>query len=129
MSPSEERKQEADHARTRTELALEALPEEKKALFVPIFGDVTQFYTVVYLVARNEHLTDLDKPDRYADRLQVIRAMKRRMEQWVDSLGLSGEEIIADITSDYLEDYVNYRERTFPITNEEFLSILRRISQ
>ena len=44
---------------TKIQETLAALPEEKKALFVPVFGDVDKFYTVVYLIARNEHVTDL----------------------------------------------------------------------
>lgn len=108
---------------------LAALPEEKKALFKPLFGSVERFYTVVYLVARNEHLTDIDKPNRYQDRLQVIRQVKGTIERLVDAFGLPGEEIVADITSDYLEDFVAYRERSFNITNDAFLSILRKIAQ
>ena len=84
---------------------------------------------MVYLVARNEHLTDLDKPDRYQDRLQVIRQVKTKIERLVDAFGLPGEEIVADITSDYLEDFVAYRERTFDITNDAFLSILQKIAR
>lgn len=105
---------------SRVAQRLAVLPEEKKALFGPLFGSVERFYTVVYLVARNEHLTDLDKPDRYQDRLQVIRQVKTKIERLVDAFGLPGEEIVADITSDYLEDFVAYRERTFDITNELF---------
>ena len=108
---------------------LAALPEEKKALFAPLFGSVERFYTVVYLVARNEHLTELDKPDRYQDRLQVIRKVKKKIERLVDAFGLPGEAIVADITSDYLEDFVAYRERSFDMTNDAFLSILRNIAQ
>ena len=108
---------------------LAALPEEKKVLFSPLFGSVERFYTVVYLVARNEHLTEMDKPDRYQDRLQVIRQVKEKIERLVDAFGLPGKETVADITSDYLEDFVAYRERTFDITNDAFLAILRKIAQ
>lgn len=108
---------------------LAALPEEKKALFSPLFGSVERFYTVVYLVARNEHLTEMDKPDRYQDRLRVIRQVKEKIERLVDAFGLPGKETVADITSDYLEDFVAYRERTFDITNDAFLAILRKIAQ
>ena len=108
---------------------LAALPEEKKALFSPLFGSVERFYTVVYLVVRNEHLTELEEPDRYQDRLQVIRQVKEKIERLVDAFGLPGKETVADITSDYLEDFVAYRERTFDITNDAFLAILRKIAQ
>ena len=47
---------------TKVQSYLASLPEEKRALFAPVYGDVDRFYTVVYLIAKNEHLTDLDKP-------------------------------------------------------------------
>lgn len=112
---------------TKIQQFLADLPEEKKALFVPVFGDVERFYTVVYLIARNEHVTDQEKPDRYEDRLQVIRQMRQRVEERVSSFGLEGEEIVADIASDYFEDYVNYKELEPDITNEEFIAILQKI--
>lgn len=45
---------------TKIQETLAALPEEKKALFIPAFGDVDKFYTTVYLIARNEHVTELE---------------------------------------------------------------------
>ena len=65
---------------TKIQETLVALPEEKKALFIPAFGDVDKFYTTVYLIARNEHVTELEKPDRYEDRLQVIRQIRGKVE-------------------------------------------------
>lgn len=45
---------------TKIQEFLAALPEDKKALFIPVFGNVDKFYTVVYLIARNEHVTDME---------------------------------------------------------------------
>lgn len=114
---------------TKIQETLAALPEEKKVLFVPVFGDVDKFYTVVYLIARNEHVTDLEKPDRYEDRLQVIRQIRSKVEKLVSSYGLDGPEIVADIASDYFEDYVNYKEPDIQMTNEEFIGIIQKVSQ
>ena len=114
---------------TKIQETLAALPEEKKALFVPVFGDVDKFYTVVYLIARNEHVTDLEKPDRYEDRLQVIRQIRGKVEKLVSSYGLDGSEIVADIASDYFEDYVNYKEPDIQMTNEDFINIIQKVSQ
>ena len=108
---------------TKIQQFLADLPEEKKALFVPVFGSMEKFYTVVYLIARNEHVTDQEKPDRYEDRLQVIRQIRNL----VSSYGLDGGEIVADIASDYFEDYVNYKEPELDITNDEFIAILQKI--
>ena len=55
---------------TKIQRFLAELPEDKKVLFQPVFGDVDRFYEVVYLIAKNEHYTDLEKPDRYEDRLE-----------------------------------------------------------
>ena len=114
---------------TEIQKTLAALPEEKKALFVPVFGDVDKFYTVVYLIARNEHVTEQEKPDRYEDRLQVIRRIRSKVEKQVSSFGLDGSEIVADISSDYFEDYVNYKEPDIRMTNEEFVGIIQKIAQ
>ena len=112
---------------TKIQEFLAALPEDKKALFIPVFGNVYKFYTVVYLIARNEHVTDLEKPDRYEDRLQVIRQIRSKVEDLVSSYGLEGKEIVADIASDYFEDYVNYKEPELEITNEEFIGIIQKL--
>ena len=44
-----------------------------------------------------------------------------------DELGLDGKDIMDGIASAYLEDFVNYREQDFGMTNEEFISIIKRI--
>ena len=41
---------------TKIQEFLAALSEDKKALFIPVFGNVDKFYTVVYLIARNEQI-------------------------------------------------------------------------
>ena len=104
---------------TKIQQFLADLPEEKKSLFVPVFGSMEKFYTVVYLIARNEHVTDQEKPDRYEDRLQVIRQIRNRVEKLVSSYGLDGGEIVAD--------YVNYKEPELDITNDGFIAILQKI--
>lgn len=112
---------------TKIQEFLAVLPEDKKALFVPVFGDMDKFYTVVYLIIRNEHITDQEKPERYEDRLLVIRQVKSRLEALITSYGLDGIEIVADIASDYFENYVNYKEPEFDITNEEFIGIIQKL--
>ncbi|GKG74781.1 hypothetical protein CE91St1_39240 [Parabacteroides goldsteinii] len=112
---------------TKIQEYLAALPEDEKALFIPVFGSVDKFYTVVYLIIRNEHVTDQEKPERYEDRLQVIRQVKNKVEELVSSYGLDGKEIVADIASDYFEDFVNYKEPEPDITNEEFIAIIRKL--
>lgn len=113
---------------TKIQTFLAELPEEKKALFASVFGNTERFYNTVYLIARNEHVTAQEKPERYEERLQVIRQVRERVEQFVDSFGLDGKEIVADIASDYFEDFVNYKEPEFTMTNDEFIGIIRKIT-
>lgn len=114
---------------TKIQEFLAALPEDKKQLFIPVFGDVDKFYTVVYLVVRNEYVTEQEKPERYEDRLQVIRQIRNRIEKLVSifALDMNGIDIVADITSDYFEDYVNYKESEGDMTNEQFISVLQKL--
>ena len=69
----------------------------------------------------------MEKPDRYEDRLLVIRQIRSKVEDLVSSYGLEGKEIVADIASDYFEDYVNYKEPELDITNEEFIGIIQKL--
>ena len=45
----------------------------------------------------------------------------------LDEEGLNGKEVLETIASDYLEDFVSYREQDFGMTNEEFIAIIKRI--
>ena len=46
---------------TKIQETLAGLPQETKERIAPVFGSVEAMYEVIYLIARNEHLTDLDK--------------------------------------------------------------------
>lgn len=113
---------------TTIQTYLADLPEETKERVATVFGDVDRLYATLYLITRNEHITDTEKPDRYEDRLRTIRNVKRKAEEILSSWGLDGKEIVADISSDYFEDYVAYREPEFNMTNEEFIGIIRKIA-
>ena len=43
---------------TATQEKMAAWPAATKALFAPVFGDIETFYATVYLIARNEHVTE-----------------------------------------------------------------------
>lgn len=114
---------------TTIQTYLAELPEEKKERIDSVFDNTDKFYAIVYLVIRNEHITDTEKPDRYEDRMQVIRTVKTKIEELLNAWQLDGKEIIADIASDYFEDYVQYKNLDFGITNEEFVSMVQKIMQ
>ena len=109
---------------TTIQETLVGLPEETKKRIEPVFGSVEILYEVVYLIAKNEHLTDLNKPDNYESRMAVIRRIRLQVEKLLD-----GKEIVADIASDYFEDYVKYVEKDVSITNEQFMQVLHKIEK
>ena len=113
---------------TKVQVLLAGLPDETKQQFIPLFGNVDKFYTVMYLIAKNEHITGNEKPDRYQERLDVIRRIRSKVENIVSSFGLDGTELVADVASDYFEDYVNFREPSVMLTNEEFVGTINKIA-
>ena len=112
---------------TKIQETLAGLPQETKERIAPVFGSVEAMYEVIYLIARNEHLTDLDKPENYELRMKVIRRIRSQVEELLTSYGLDGKEIVADIASDYFEDYVKYVDKEVSITNGQFMDILHKI--
>ena len=112
---------------TKIQETLAGLPQETKERIAPVFGSVEAMYEVIYLIARNEHLTDLDKPENYEVRMKVIRMIRSQVEELLTSYGLDGKEIVADIASDYFEDYVKYVDKEVSITNGQFMDILHKI--
>ena len=114
---------------TATQKFLSEMGEDKKVLFTPIFESVDNFYNTVYFIVKNEHITDQEKGPQHEERLRIIRNVKERVEKMLDLMGFEGSELIADIASDYFEDYVHYREPDFGFANETFIRIIQRISQ
>ena len=88
---------------TKVKALLAGLPDETKQQFIPLFGDVDKFYTVMYLIAKNEHITGNEKPDRYQERLDVIRRIRSKVENIVTSFGLDGSELVADVAATILK--------------------------
>ena len=62
---------------TKVQEMLAALPDEKKACFVPVFGSVERFYTIVYLIAKNEHLTEQDIKASYENGVLHVMIPKK----------------------------------------------------
>lgn len=107
---------------------LKKLPVEAKEKITTTYGSMDRFYAAVYLIAKNEHLLQLEKPAAWEQKIRTVHAYQGMIRFMLDELGLSGKDILADIAGDYLEDYVNFREKDFGMTNEEFISLLKRLA-
>ena len=92
-----------------------------------IYGSIDQFYATVYLIARNEHQCQNMSVPGAQQRLKTIHIYQGLIRFMLDELELDGKDILDAISSDYLEDFVNYREKDFGLTNEEFIAIIKRI--
>ncbi len=116
-----------DNLKTKAQEKLAALTHDQQILAEALFGSVDAMYETIYLIAKNEHLTESDKPARYEERLATIRAVRTQVEQMLTAWGLDGKELVADIAGDYFDDYVAYRERPATLTNEQFVAIINKI--
>ncbi|MGL5318753.1 MAG: hypothetical protein ACRC9Q_08695 [Bacteroidales bacterium] len=113
---------------TKTETYLANLAEDKKGKISEIFGSIEKFYQCLYLIAKNEHMVQMLKPEQMEQRLKTIHDVQDRIEKFLDTLELSGYDIFADIKSDYLEDYLASREINLLFDNEEFVEMVRKVS-
>lgn len=112
---------------TETEQFLKTIDAETAQKITELFDSPAQFYAVVYLIAQNEHYYTLDKPDHWEQKLVTVQDIQEKVEKFLDRIGLSGAALMADIKSDYLNDFIAYRVRTFDLTDTRFLSILKTI--
>ena len=82
------------------------------------FGSAEKFY---------EHHCQMMGVAGAEQRLKTIHAYQGMIRFMLDEEGLNGKEILDTIAGEYLEDFVNYREQNFGMTNEEFIAIIKRI--
>ncbi len=112
---------------TKIESFIHTLPKETVEAISAFFGSTDMFYAVCYLIAKNEHINYLDKHEQWEIRNEIIANVWQNIETFLNGLSLNGKEILADIKSDYLEDFVQYKERSFAITNEKFICIIKKV--
>ena len=59
----------------------------------------------------------------------MMQQVRTKVEQLVTSYGFDGHEIVADISSDYFEDFVNYKDSETEMPHDEFIRIIKKISE
>ncbi|WP_080904192.1 hypothetical protein [Parabacteroides sp. Marseille-P3160] len=114
---------------TQIQLYLEGLPQKTKDKFTPLFHDIETFYQAIYLIVRNEHVIEQEKPEQTDERLKRIREIRNKIEKTVSGFGIDGKEIMADIAGDYFDDYVKYHVKAPEIEDDVFLGIVRNIDK
>ena len=112
---------------TETRKSLSKLPLQLKKTILDKYGSLDKFYATVYLIARNAHQAEMSNIPGAEQRLKTIRAYQGMIQFMLDEAAINGKELLDNISSDYLEDFVNYKEKDFGMTNEEFIQIIKRI--
>lgn len=112
---------------TPTEIYLSKIQNTILDSFKPIFKDIARFYSICYLIIKNEHILSQEQPELWETKIKTVQWFKDKIEQKLNENGLKGKEIIADIASDYFEDYVQYKERDFNMNNEEFIFYIKQL--
>lgn len=112
---------------TQTETYLNELSSPILEAFKPVFENIEKFYAVCYLIIKNEHVLSQEKPELWEEKIKTVQWFKDKIERKLNENNLNGKDIIADIASDYFEDYVHYKERDFGMNNEKFISYIKQI--
>lgn len=112
---------------TDTRKGLSMLPLELKRKITAQYGSLDKFYATVYLIARNAHQTEISNVPGAEQRLKTIRAYQGMIQFMLDEAEVDGKLLMDNISTDYLEDFIRYKEQDFGMTNEEFIEIIKRI--
>lgn len=106
---------------------LNKLPKPLLKKIKEIYGDIDKFYATVYLIARNAHQCEMKAVPGWEQRLKTIRAYQGMIRFMLDEAEVNGREIMDDIATEYLEDFIKYKEQDFGMTDDEFISIIKKI--
>lgn len=112
---------------TKAKQFITDLPKEKRKAIEKVFFSLGDFYETVYLIVQNGHILELNQPHMWEVKHKNIEYYRTRVETLLDTIGLDGKELVADIASDYFEDFVHYRNTTPNITSERFVEIIKKI--
>lgn len=112
---------------SQTKKKLTALPLSLKSRLIDKFGSLDKFYALVYLIARNEHQAQISNIPGAEQRLKTIRAYQGMIRFLLDEGEINGKELMDDISSDYLEDFVQFKEQDFGLSNQDFIALIHKI--
>ena len=109
---------------TPTEVALKEKESAILQSFSGIFPSIDTFYATCYLIIRNGHQWEQEKSDMWEEKCETVAWFRHKIERILAQNGLPGEDIVADIASDYFEDYI---DRTFDISNDEYINYIKQL--
>lgn len=112
---------------TQARKKMSTLPLPLKKKLTETYGSLDKFYATVYLIARNAHQAEMSNIPGAQQRLNTIKAYQGMIQFQLDEAGIDGKKLLEEIASDYLEDFVQYREQDFGLSNEQFIEIIKRI--
>lgn len=116
-----------NHQMTPTEVALKEKEAAILSSFNGIFPTIDAFYATCYLIVRNGHEWEQEKSEMWERKCETVAWFRYKIEQVLTAHQLPGEDIVADIASDYFEDYAHYIDRTFDMQNEEYINYIKQL--
>lgn len=114
---------------TKIQEFLNGLDEKTKSAISKDFISTELLYETTYLIVKNGHALQESKPSQWEEKLKTVQHYQSMVEKRLDEAGLEGKEVVADIASDYFEDYVHYREAELKISDSDFFKILNDINR
>ena len=106
---------------------IEQLDVKTKQSLIHLFGSLGVFYELFYLIMKNEHQLDLYRPDGWSAKLSSVQYYRRlATERVVKECGIDAD-LMEDIYSDYFEEFANFQEKTPKLSNEEFITLLKKL--
>ena len=112
---------------TTAQQRIERLDKKKKQATIALFGSIDVFYETFYLMIKNEHQLDLYRPEGWSAKLSSAQYYRRLATEKIVKECFIDADLLEDIYSDYFEDFANYREKTPTISNEDFITILKKL--
>ena len=112
---------------TTAEKNLSQLGEVQKQCVCALFGSVQNFYDCIYLLTQTEHLLHENKPQDWERKLESAQFCRKLIDKRVQHDCEIDEGLLADIRSDYFEDYANFRERKVALSQNDFIDIIQKL--
>ena len=112
---------------TLAEQRIKKIKKETKEQIFNFFDSLDEFYETFYLMIKNEHQIDMQRPKDWENRLRSVQYYRHLATERIVKDCSVERDLMDDIYSDYFEDFANFRERKCALSEEKFLATIKKI--
>lgn len=112
---------------TTAEQRIKNLKKESRNQLLTFFDSLEEFYETFYLMIKNEHQIDIQRPKDWENRLRSVQYYRHLATERMVKDCFIERDLIDDIYSDYFEDFANFRERDCKLSEKKFLAEIKKI--